>query len=371
MLVLTHDVDSEDAYVSGAWGEPGALQMAAMERRHHVAATYNFATGSAKGTFHPEIVERLCKDGFCPSGAGSVRSLRSFGRHPRGTCRETLVTYGPHTPATLCGEVRVSVETLADIAHQRPRAWRSPNLSDNPLLFDVLADTGVLFDSSFAIGDLKYNLPVDAALSPKLQHRFHHRPLFEFPLVLEDGRRSGDERIELQSSNIEWFETVWRKVLLANAANSSITTLAVRPTRGHGAADDNIGVKVAAVEHLIETAEAHGIAVGSLVHFGDFWRARSKVAMDATYDAVTGYQGSLDIGNEPIEGLTLEMGDVIASFECTACGAIEIHGKRVVLRDKLGARTHATFTAHPGLKPETPANGSAAPRGGSGGTDSR
>jgi hypothetical protein len=250
-------------------------------------------------------------------------------------------------PPTLCGEVRVSLDILSQLGGERPRAWRSPRLADHPLLFDVLAGSGVTLDSTFGIGDLKYNLPVDTARSPKLQHRFHHQPLFEFPIALEDGRRMGAERAELASSNLPWFESIWEYTMLRNAANGSVTTLVVHPTRGHGADDDNIKLKVKAVEHVIEVARANRIAVDSLVHFGDFWRARSKVALDASYDAVSGYTGSFRIGDEAIENFTLEMGDAIASFDCPACGKVEVSGKRVVMRDRLPPRIQATFTAKP------------------------
>jgi hypothetical protein len=215
------------------------------------------------------------------------------------------------------------------------------------LLFDVLADSGVTFDSSFGVGDLKYNLPVDTARSPKLQHRFHHRPLFEFPIALEDGKRVAAERVELLPANRPWFDSLWEYTMLRNAANGSITTLTVSPSRGHGAEDDNIKVKVEAVEHLIAVAQARGIAVDSLVHFGDFWRARSKVTFEASYDPVTGYTGSFRVGDEPIRNLTFEMGDAIASFECAACGKVEVAGKRVVMRDMLASGTRANFTAKP------------------------
>jgi hypothetical protein len=216
--------------------------------------------------------------------------------------------------------VRVSLDILAKLTQEKPHAWRSPYLANNSFLFDVLADSGVTLDSSFAIGDLKYNLPVDTAIMPKLQHLFHRHALFEFPIAGEDGTNiSARERREIQPKTLAWFENIWEYILLRNAQNESITTLLVRPTRGPGAADDNIGVKVRAVEHLIQVAKAHRILVDSLVHFGDFWRARSKVTFDASYDA----------------------------FECPACGKVAIDGKRVVMQNKLPPRLRATFTAMP------------------------
>src|SRR5262249_46402065 len=107
-LLLTHDVTGADAYTDGPWGEAGALQMAAMEKRNGARATYTFTTDYVGGTFRDDVVEKLCKDGFCADGALSVQHLPSFRQHPRGTCTESKASYDAKSP-TLCGEVRVSL----------------------------------------------------------------------------------------------------------------------------------------------------------------------------------------------------------------------------------------------------------------------
>jgi hypothetical protein len=356
VLLLTHDVDARDAYTAGAWGEPGALQMAAMEKKNGARATYTFAADPPAGPLAPEIVEQLCRDGFCSIGASSVRRPTSFSKLPRGDCRETRQSYGPTASPTLCGEVRVSLELLAGMAGARPRLWRSPFLAMNSSLFDVLADSGVTVDSSFAVGDLMSNLPVETARSPKLQKLFHGRSLVEVPISGEDGMRTPTrDRVELQERNLAWFLNAWEYILLRNAENTSVTTLDVRPSRGADAPEGNIASKVRAVEHMIQLARAHGIALDTVAHFGDFWRARGKVAVDAEYDVVTGYTGRFIVGDEPIEDLTLEFGDGITFFECPACGRVEIHGKRIVFRDRLAAGTVAKFVARPRALP--PASG--------------
>ena len=86
------------------------------------------------------------------------------------------------------------------------------------------------------------------------------------------------------------------------------------------------------------------MAVDSLVHFGDFWRARAKVTFDATYDG-NGYSGFIRNGDEPVRDLTFEFGEPIRVFGCEACGKVELHGKRVVLRDTLAPGAFASFTA--------------------------
>ena len=254
LILLTHDVDANDAYNEGPWGEPGALQMAALEKRYGIRATYNFTTDYISGYYRPEVVEKVCADGLCPAGAHSVQHLSTFREHPLGTCKETRETYTGKTPPTLCAEVRIALDLLTAASGARPRAWRSPYLANNPLLFDVLAEEGVTLDSSFGVGDLKYNLPVDTAVTPKLQHLFHHRRLFEFPIAGEDGRIVNHERMEVQANNLPWFVNAWEYTALRNAQNESITTILVHPTRGHRVADDNIKTKIAAVDHLIQFA---------------------------------------------------------------------------------------------------------------------
>jgi hypothetical protein len=347
-LILTHDVDAPDAYNPGPWGEPGALRMAAMEKRLGVRATYNITTDYVAGYFRPDILRGLCEEGMCPLGDHSVRHLMNFDRLPRGDCRATRSTYNPADHPTVCGEVRVPLEIVTSIIGERPRVWRSGYLLVNSFLFDVLAENGFETASDFGVGDLKYNLPVDAAKIGILQQTFHHRSIFEFPLVCEDGMGSAAfKRQELQQSNLETFESAWENALLRNADNGSITTALIHPSRGRDVPDENLQVKINAVERLIQNAHAHGIPVDTLQHFGSFWRARAQVQLDGAYDSATGYRGTLRIGALPVTDFTLEFGDAIGSFVCPACGKVEIVGKRVVLRSTVPAGTAASFLATP------------------------
>jgi hypothetical protein len=356
-LILTHDVDAPDAYSAGAWGQPGALRMAAMEKRQGVRATYNITTDYVAGYFRPEILRGLCDEGMCPLGDHSVRHLGNFDQLPRGDCRETRASYDPANRPSVCGEVRVPVEIVTSITGERPRVWRSGYLLVNSFLFDVLAANGFETASDFGIGDLKYNLPVDAARIGILQQTFHHRSIFEFPVVCEDGMGSAAfKRQELQQTNVEQFEKVWENALLRNADNESITTMLVHPSRGLNVPDDNLQVKITAVERLIETARAHGIPVDTLDHFGRFWRARAQVRLDGAYDGATGYRGTVTAGALPVTDLTLEFGDAIGSFVCPGCGSFQVVGKRVVLRSTLAARTAASFTAVPSRLSTSPSS---------------
>jgi peptidoglycan/xylan/chitin deacetylase (PgdA/CDA1 family) len=355
-LILSHDIDAPDAYNAGPWGGPGALRMAAMEKRLGVRATYNITTDYVAGYFRPDVLSELCAAGMCPLGDHSVRHLQSFDSLPRGDCRETRATYDATGRPTTCGEVRVPLEIMTSLTAQRPRVWRSGYLLVNDALYDVLASNGFEIGSDWGVGDLKYNLPVDASKIGILQPVFHHRPIYEFPVVCEDGLGSAAfKRQELQQSNIELFEGIWQNAMIRNADNGSITTVLVHPSRGRDMPDDNVELKITAVQRLVEAAKSRGIPIDTLGDFGSFWRARAKVLLDGRYDAAPGnqgtYEGTLKIGALPAMDLTLEFGDPIASFACAACGAFEIHGQRVVLRERLPAGTVASFTAVPSRSP--------------------
>ncbi len=245
----------------------------------------------------------------------------------------------------------MNLAILGSITGERPTVWRSPYLLLNAGLFEVLTENGVTIDSGLGVGDLKFNLPVDAARIDTLQRIFHHRPLYEIPVTCEDGmvvaEGGTNERAELQASNVDRFKAAWEYTLFRNADNESETTLLVHPTRGHGAPMDNIEVKVSAVESLVQTAKAHQIAIDSLAHYGAFWRARALTQVDGQYNPDAGYSGVIHVGALPIVDFALEFGDALASFTCAACGQTEVRGKRVVIHAKLAAGTKASFAAVP------------------------
>ena len=60
-------------------------------------------------------------------------------------------------------------------------AFRSPFLTVHPELYDVLESEGILIDSSYAVGDLKFNLPLSLARTAVQQHVFHRRALYTVP----------------------------------------------------------------------------------------------------------------------------------------------------------------------------------------------
>jgi peptidoglycan/xylan/chitin deacetylase (PgdA/CDA1 family) len=347
VLVVTHDVDAPDAFNQGPWGLPGALQVARIEHERGVRGTFNITTDYVAGYYNERTVHALCDLGMCPLGAHSVTHPEDFAKLPSGTCTETRATYG--SQKTLCGEIRVSREVVAQAVGRPPRVWRSPYLVLPPMLFELLAKNGFAFDSGFGVGDLPYNLPLDLATVGFHQNRFRRSPLIEFPVACEDGldelRNGEHHRVELQDRNRARFATLWQYVLLRNAQNRSLTTLLVHPSRGRDLPPENLATKVDALRAFLDFAAAAGVMARPLDEMGDFWRARLDAALDATYDTATGYSGTLTVGRTSAAGLTLEFGDVIYDFSCAACGKFRVHGKRVVLSEALAAGTTATFVA--------------------------
>jgi peptidoglycan/xylan/chitin deacetylase (PgdA/CDA1 family) len=347
VLLVTHDVDAPDAQNAGPWGEPGALQAAAIERAHGVKATFNITTDYVHGYYNPKALTGLCALGMCPLGAHSVTHTHEFARLPLGTCQETRASY--KTASSLCGEIKVSRDLVADLAGRAPRVWRSPYLDLNPRLFRELVKHGFAYDSSFGVGDLPQNLPVDLANVGIFQDRFHHAAMLEFPIACEDGldmvENGHHRREELQARNRARFSSLWRLALLGNLHNRAFTTVLLHPSRGLDAPIENVGVKMEALASLLDDAASLGVTVRTMEEMGDFWRARLDTGLDATFDTASGYSGTLTIGRTTAPGITLEFGDVITSFSCAACGEVKVRGKRVVLVNALPVGTEASFVA--------------------------
>lgn len=347
VLMMTHDVDAPDAQKSGAWGKPGALQMADAEKKRGVPATYNITTDYMAGYFAPEVVTALCDAGMCPIGAHSVVHSRDFTTLPRGTCTETRATYGAHP--TLCGEVHVSLDILRRITGRSPRVWRAPYLEINPAEFPVMAAAGVAYDTSFGIGDLPYNLPLDLEHFGLHQDRFQHARILEMPVAGEDGSDTSaagpHHRQELEPASRAEFVAQWEYIALSNLRNRSFTTVLVHPSRGLNQPIENLQTKVLAVSELLDRVAPLDLVTRRMEDIGDFWRARLEANLDASYDDATGYRGTLTIGKTTAPGLTLEFGDSITRFTCASCGRTEVHGKRVVLTEALPVGARTSFVA--------------------------
>ena len=352
LLTLSHDIDAIDSALPGEWGAAGAAQMASIESAHHAHGTYYVATNYIDGYWGPATVRYLCSLGMCPAAAHSVTHRSEAPPIAMGTCTETFATYNPvmTSQTTLCGEVRVSVELLTGVAGARPRLWRSPYLTVNPGLYDLLFANNIVSDSSYAIGDFKTNLPMNLAHTGVSQEIFHHQPIIEHLIAIEDGigHVSGGvtTREEIQPTNFVHFFNVWTYSALRNAANGGHSMALIHPSAGIAVPQENIGVKMTAADRLLSLAEgAHIRTDVSTEVLADFWRGREGTAVDADFDSSRGYRGTVAVGALPVTGLTLEFGDNVTTFTCDTCGAYRIAGRRVVLTDTLPAGRRSAFTA--------------------------
>jgi len=352
VLALTHDVDAPDADNDDPeWGSAGAAQMANMEKSLGVKGSYMITTDYVHGYFTPTIVTRLCALGMCPQGGHSVQHY-SFNPMPLGDCGVTKATYDPKKP-TVCGEVVVNLKWLSELlpADQPIRAWRSPYLSQHPELFNVLNAQGIVYDSSFATGDLRTNFPVSMARYPYLPELFQNQPMYTFPIQDEDGNGGWNadgstSRKELQTTTWPLFRGNWVYALLRHLGNHSWNVLLVHPSYGLGVGPANLKVKIAAVREFVKIAQKQDVLIEQIDALGDFWRGRDGVQLIANLDPQLGYVGTLQAGKFPAPHFSLEFGDNITKFTCEGGGPTTIRGGRVLFRDPLPAGAKLAFTAH-------------------------
>lgn len=353
LLLLTHDVDSYDAQHAGEWGRPGALRVAELEERHGARGSFFVTTGDAAGPLSDDLMQTLCARGVCPLGAHSVLHGNDFATLPLGTCQEMPEAYAPETMPSLCGEVRASIARLERVTGQRPLTWRSPFLLVHPHQYEVLEQEGVVYDSSYAVGDLKFNLPLSLARTGIFQHVFKGRNLYTMPITLEDGiaeEVDGETvRQELSAENLQRFTTIWVNTLLRNADNGAHTMTLMHPSYGWGVPVTNLDNKLRVLEAVLKTAELRHVKADLGVEaLAEFWRARESTRLEARYDAGV-YIGTLATGPASAPHFTLEFGDSIRSFECATCGDFDVFGDRVVFRAALAPETTHEFRAEAGV----------------------
>ena len=351
LVILSHDVDAPDAQRAGpVWGMPGAEQVALLEQRHGARGSFFITTDYINGYYAPELMKRLCELGVCPAGVHSVRHAADLPGKELGDCMETRASYAE--PETLCGEVRVPLQILEEDCGHRPLAFRAPYLYVHPQLYDVLESQGILFDSSYAVGDLKFNLPLSLARISINEFRFHRRALYSMPIALEDGIgdvvEGKETRMEMSAENARRFETLWRYTMLGNAANGAHTMVLLHPSYGLNVPEDNLKNKLAVEESFLSACSARRVKLDATAEdLATFWRAREDSQLDATYEGGT-YRGSLKVGQHPLQNLTLEFGDAIQRFECDSCGTRRIEGRRVQLTAALAPGSVHMFSASPG-----------------------
>ena len=354
VLLVSHDVDAPDSHNDGLiWGRAGAIQMAQMEVEEDVESTWFIQTNYVEGYYNPETIKTLWTMGMRAFG-GHSNLHAAWETMPLGSCAVTRDGYDPKSP-TVCGEVDVNLELLrAALPEARLDLWRSPLLSISNLQFPVLNSQGVVYDSSFATGDLRTSYPVTTDRMPYMDDVFHGMRMYTFPIHAEDGMGwidpdGTERRVELQDATYRRFLTSWTYTMLQNKRNGAWTMLLVHPSWGQGVGPENLPIKIAAVREMIQRAKAHDIPIRTLDEAGDFWRGRDGVGIDASYDPADGYRVVLTVGEYPAPEFSLQFGDAIGAITCEgeteACPEATIAGARVVFDAPLPAGSSYTFRA--------------------------
>ena len=351
VMVVTHDVDAPDAHNANVlWGEPGAVQSVQIERALGLAGSYFVTTDYWAGYFNPGLIAQMCDLGICPDAAHSVRHTDMTGMPP-GTCDENRGNYDPGKP-TVCGEVRVSLEILQSLLPSAVtvRAWRTPYLQTPTSLYPALEKHGIVYDSSFAVGDATSNFPIFVPHDELLRGLGGVGNVYTFPIVQEDG--IGDSlddgsyvRKELQEINRDLFIARWTGALLGNLRNNAWNIFLLHPSYGIGTNAANLAVKLGAMQAFLTRAKTLDVHFARITEAGDFWRGRDNTAVRAVFTPGGGYAGTITTGAFDAPQFSLEFGDDLAAFDCPTGGATTLRGNRVVFRAPLAKKTAFAFTA--------------------------
>ena len=347
--LVSHDTCAPDTWTTGTWGAPGGTRMATMEQALGVHASYMIQTDYVEGWFVPSLLATWLSLGARVDGLHTVQHF-DMSAFALGNCAVTQATYNTSAP-TLCGEIVVNQQIVNALLPQKTTAFRAPYLVVNNQQFDVLAGQGIALDGSFGLGDVRTAFPISAAREPSLAWKTNHQPVFTFPMVQEDGLgaivANVATRTELQSANEAQFLTRWKYSMLQNMRNEAWSTMLVHPSYGQNVPVDNLQTKIDSVQAFLVFAQAQDVILGDFTSLGNFWRARDGVQIDATWDPLKGYAGTITVGTLAAPNVTLEFGDAIARFSCPDCGPVQTGGNRVTLVNPLAAGAKVAFQAAP------------------------
>lgn len=338
-LLLTHDLDWGPSYENG-------VIFAADELARGASSTFFTHTKVVRDAqdeafFKPDrapILARFLELGSTV-GSHTVAHSRIMEKFPIGDGLELYPQYSPvnitkfdTTGGTLIGEGRVSKALidafleLCDVKHEVV-SFRSGNLRYHKAHAETLERVGYRFDSSRAIGEVLANFPYRMMTDwPEA----NDTSMFEFPVTLEDEL---PPRLDLRVTQM-------RDVVAANANNGAPTTILIHP--------NVTDYKLEAQQHLVATLPAGVVAMG-LEPFGEFWRARDAVRIDAVdYDWMAEKVTVKLTPGLPITGLTLRVGSEIDAVEAPPAARYvrSAEGSGLVTLPPLPAGTQSSVVMH-------------------------
>jgi peptidoglycan/xylan/chitin deacetylase (PgdA/CDA1 family) len=273
-LVLTHDVDAQTSFVD-------SLKFAALEKRYGAESTFfettkYFKDASDIGYFsikeNIDAIRELKRQGW-DIGSHTVSHYGGLHSAPEGDRAVTFRSYEPQKSVTVYGEVRVSKELLdRAVPGQNTIAFRAGELSFPPNLIRVLEESGYLYDSSFAAGDVLSAFPYTALRERNLGSE--ESRVVEIPVTLDESMGF------LTPRNVDAAVESWLDVVRENARNEGITVLLIHPSDTRDSS-----YKLEAQEKMMKGVAAMGGWMGDLTTFGEFWRARGETRFTAKLDA--------------------------------------------------------------------------------------
>ncbi len=315
-VVISHDIDYTRSLAN-------AVDYARLARSHGIAATFFVQTKYSRDynddiiidEAGPRHLEALRDLGMEIASHGVSHSLR-FDDFPLGDGRERYPTYRPFVrdpsttfDGTILGELRVSRFLLERLAGDVSVAsFRPGYLSNPPALPQALAATGYAFSSSVTANSSLTHLPFQLKYGRDATTEL---PIFEFPVTIED------EKLPPLGDRLPEAVALAEKI----ARHGGLFMVLIHP--------DILGHKFA-FERAFITAVRDYSWFGTLAAYGEWWRARNEVEVDAEWqDDVLAIRLSAPI---PLAGLTLEVppGLRLAPQRNPSIDA-EMIGRRIVL----------------------------------------
>jgi hypothetical protein len=291
-VIITHDIDYTRSIVN-------AIRYAEFEKQEGVAATYFVQTKYVRDwnddIFFNEqgasLTHRLAGMGM-EVASHSVSHSRSFAAFPLGTGKEAYPDYVPFVKSqndtrdgSILGELRVSRFLLEKaVPDAKVQSFRPGHLAYPFALPQAMQASGYRFSSSISSGTAMTHLPFQLNVD---RGNEAETAIFEFPITIEDElQRPMTGRVDAAIDILRHLQVY-----------GGLCTVLIHP--------DVFDDKFAFLQQFVARAKGMDVWFGTLAQFGNWWRARNGVTLDAR----RGLDGYSLVLNTPqaIQGLAVEV----------------------------------------------------------------
>lgn len=327
-VMITHDVDYSESLKN-------AVEYARLEKEMGIRGTYFIQTKYMhdyydKTFFDEKAAEnlKLIQQLGMEIGSHSVSHSPVFDEFPVGTGKEFYPEYRPKVTGrsatrggTILGELRVSRFLIEHFAKGVSiKSFRPGHLLNPEALPQLLDATGYKYSSSASANVSLTNLPFQLDYN---RDRNAETRIFEFPVALEDELPPALEKrlpkaLELADS-ISRYGGIYVVLIHTN----------------------EIGVKYEFERKLITALIGKGW-FGSVAEFGDWWRARNDIEIDADREAdITTVNLTMP---KALKGLTLTVPRGCRLADVQPGTVTVTQNENLVLIDKTESEISITFT---------------------------